>query len=53
MLFYVYGADAFSQWLMLLTVLVGLILFNEFARRTKWGELSPSVLFLRYLLSIS
>lgn len=37
MLFHVYGADALSQWLMLLAVLVGLILFNEFARRTKWG----------------
>ncbi len=37
MLFHVYGADALSQWLMLLAVLVGLILCNEFARRTKWG----------------
>ncbi len=37
MLFHVYGDHALIQWGMMLLVLVGLILFNEFARRTKWG----------------
>ena len=37
MFFQVYGANALSQWGMLLVVLVGLILLNEFARRTKFG----------------
>ena len=37
MFFQVYGAHALAQWGMLLVVLVGLILFNEFARRTKFG----------------
>ena len=37
MFFQVYGANALSQWGMLLVVLIGLILFNEFARRTKIG----------------
>ena len=37
MFFEVYGANALAQWGMLLVVLVGLILFNEFARRTKLG----------------
>ena len=37
MFFQVYGEHAFAQWGMLLVVLVGLILFNEFARRTKLG----------------
>ena len=37
MFFQVYGANALAQWGMLLVVLVGLILFNEFARRTKAG----------------
>ena len=37
MFFQVYGANALSQWGMLLVVLAGLILFNEFARRTKFG----------------
>ena len=31
MFFQVYGANALSQWIMLIVVLVGLILFNEFA----------------------
>ena len=35
MLFHVYGEHALAQWGMLLVVLVGLILLNEFARRTK------------------
>lgn len=37
MLFNVYGEHALVQWGMMLAVLIGLILFNEFARRTKWG----------------
>lgn len=37
MFFHVYGANALPQWGMLLAVLVGLILLNEFARRTKMG----------------
>ena len=37
MFFQVYGEHAWIQWLMLLVVLVGLILWNEFARRTKLG----------------
>ena len=39
MFFQVYGANALSQWGMLIVVLLGLILLllNEFARRTKLG----------------
>ena len=37
MLFHVYGANALPQWLALIGVLVGLILLNEFARKTKFG----------------
>ena len=37
MFFQVYGADALAQWGMLIVVLAGLILLNEFARRTKMG----------------
>ena len=37
MFFQVYGANALSQWGMMLVVLAGLILLNEFARRTKFG----------------
>ena len=37
MFFHVYGEHAFAQWGMLLVVLIGLILLNEFARRTKLG----------------
>ena len=37
MFFQVYGAHALAQWGMLIVVLLGLILFNEFARRTKLG----------------
>ena len=37
MFFQVYGEHAFAQWGMLLVVLLGLILLNEFARRTKTG----------------
>lgn len=39
MFFQVYGANALIQWGMLLVVLAGLILWNEFARRTKMGGL--------------
>ena len=37
MFFQVYGEHALAQWGMLLVVLAGLILLNEFARRTKAG----------------
>ena len=39
MLFHVYGDNAIYQWLVMLAVLAGLILLNEFARRTKAGGL--------------
>lgn len=39
MLFHVYGSNAVYQWLAMLGVLLGLILLNEFARRTKVGGL--------------
>lgn len=39
MLFHVYGSDAVCQWIAMLAVLAGLILLNEFARRTKAGGL--------------
>ena len=37
MLFHVYGDMAAYQWIAMLAVLVGLILLNEFARKTKFG----------------
>ena len=37
MFFEVYGEHALIQWVMLFAVLGGLILWNEFARRTKLG----------------
>lgn len=37
MLFHVYGSNAGYQWIMMLVVLLGLILLNEVARRTKVG----------------
>lgn len=39
MLFQVYGSNALSQWIAMIGVLIGLILLNEFARRTKAGGL--------------
>ena len=39
MLFHVYGSNAIYQWVAMLTVLIVLILLNEFARRTKLGGL--------------
>ena len=39
MLFHVYGSNAVYQWIAMLAVLAGLILLNEFSRRTKWGGL--------------
>ena len=39
MLFHVYGDDAVFQWIAMFAVLGGLILLNEFARRTKRGGL--------------
>ena len=56
MFFQVYGAHALSQWGMMLAVLVGLILFNEFARRTKFGGvvtfLAIPVALTAYFLAI-
>ena len=37
MLFHVYGDAAIYQWIAMIGVLVGLILLNEFARKTKFG----------------
>ncbi|MDE5735569.1 MAG: hypothetical protein K2H65_00630, partial [Bacteroidales bacterium] len=37
MLFHVYGSMAVYQWIALFAVLAGLILINEFARKTKFG----------------
>ena len=37
MLFHVYGDMAIYQWIAMIGVLVGLILLNEFARKTKFG----------------
>ena len=37
MLFHVYGDTAVYQWIALFAVLAGLILINEFARKTKFG----------------
>ena len=37
MLFHVYGEMAVYQWVAMIGVLVGLILLNEFARKTKFG----------------
>ena len=39
MLFHVYGGNGIYQWIAMLAVLAGLILLNEFARRTKFGGL--------------
>lgn len=39
MLFQVYGSNALYQWIAMIGVLIGLILLNEFARRTKVGGL--------------
>lgn len=40
MLFQIYGETAGFQLLGWLMVFVGLILANEFARRTKWGGIA-------------
>ena len=37
MLFHVYGDMAVYQWIAMIAVLLGLILLNEFARRSKFG----------------
>lgn len=39
MLFHVYGDHALYQWSMMIIVLLGLILLNEFARQSKFGGL--------------
>ena len=55
MLFHVYGDNAIYQWLVMLAVLAGLILLNEFARRTKAGGLVmfgviPAVLTVYFIV---
>ena len=55
MLFHVYGDNAIYQWLVMLAVLAGLILLNEFARRTKAGGLImfgviPAVLTVYFIV---
>ena len=55
MLFHVYGDNAIYQWLVMLAVLAGLILLNEFARRTKVGGLImfgaiPAVLTVYFIV---
>ena len=37
MLFHVYGDAAVWQWIAMIGVLLGLILLNEFSRRSKFG----------------
>ena len=54
MLFQVYGNNALYQWIAMIGVLVGLILMNEFARRTKIGGLImfgavPAVLTIYFI----
>ena len=57
MFFHVYGEHAFAQWGMLLVVLIGLILLNEFARRTKLGGIitffAVPVALTAYFLAIA
>ena len=48
MLFQIYGDTAVYQLLGWLMVFVGLILANEFARRTKWGALPASWFCLQF-----
>lgn len=55
MLFHVYGAQALAQWGMMVVVLLGLIMINEFARRTKFGGMVtfmviPAVLTVYFLV---
>ena len=55
MLFHVYGSNAAAQWIAMLAVLAGLILLNEFSRRTKTGGLImfgvvPAVLTIYFII---
>ena len=50
MFFHVYGANALLQWGMMLVVLLGLILWNEFALRPKMGG---SITFLAIDLALT
>ena len=43
MFFHVYGSNALYQWIAMLGVLLGLILLNEIARRTKQGGIAMFV----------
>lgn len=44
MLFHVYGSNALYQWIAMLGVLLGLILLNEVARRTKQGGIAMFII---------
>lgn len=55
MFFHVYGQYGMYQWLALLGVLLGLILLNEFARRTKAGGITmfiivPAILTVYFIV---
>ena len=55
MLFHVYGSNAAAQWIAMLAVLAGLILLNEFSRRTKTGGLImfgavPAILTVYFII---
>ena len=55
MLFHVYGDGALAKWIAMLAVLIGLILMNEFARRTKTGGLLmfgvvPAILTIYFIV---
>lgn len=55
MLFHVLGADAIYQWIAMFGVLLGLILLNEFSRRTKMGGMImffivPTLLTLYFIV---
>lgn len=44
MFFHVYGSNALYQWIAMLGVLLGLILLNEVARRTKQGGIAMFII---------
>lgn len=56
MLFHVYGDLAIYKWIAMFAVLVGLILLNEFARKTKFGGIvtffAVPVLLTAYFVTI-
>ncbi len=56
MLFHVYGDLAIYKWIAMFAVLIGLILLNEFARKTKFGGIvtffAVPVLLTAYFVTI-